>query len=69
MDLDTKTKLRVKLFIQQLSRRKLDNVYETFDAWSKERRKLAKKRADTTLIDYKLEELNKEIERIENSVE
>ena len=69
MDLDTKTKLRVKLFIQQLSRRKLDSVYETFDAWSKERRKLAKKRADTTLIDYKLEELNKEIERIENSVE
>ena len=69
MDLDTKTKLRVKLFIQQLSRRKLDNVYETFDDWSKERRKLAKKRADTTLIDYKLEELNKEIERIENSVE
>ena len=69
MDLDTKTKLRVKLFIQQLSRRRLDSVYETFDAWSKERRKLAKKRADTTLIDYKLEELNKEIERIENSVE
>jgi hypothetical protein len=59
MDLDTKTKLRVKLFIQQLSRRKLDNVY---DNWSKDRRKLA----DTTLIDYKLEELNKEIE---NSVE
>jgi|SaaInlV_100m_DNA_2_1039680.scaffolds.fasta_scaffold01851_1 hypothetical protein len=69
MDLDTKTKLRVKLFIRQLSRKKLDSVYETFDLWTKERRKLAKSRADTTLIDYKLDELNKEIERIENSVE
>lgn len=69
MDLDTKVKLKTKLYIKQLARKNIDIVYKTLDTWEKNRRKIAKKKENTTLIDYKIDELNKELERLEENME
>jgi hypothetical protein len=65
IEIDPRTKLKIRLFIKQLARKNIDIVYNTIDQWKIERRKLAKKRQDTTLMDFKIEELNREIERLE----
>jgi|TARA_B110000259_G_C13991219_1_gene392562 hypothetical protein len=43
-EINAKTRLQTKITIKQLSRKNINIVYETFDKWKIERKKLAKKK-------------------------
>jgi hypothetical protein len=68
-EINAKTRLQTKITIKQLSRKNINIVYETFDKWKIERKKLAKKKKNTTFIDFKIDELSKELDRIEENME
>ena len=67
LDIDLRTKLKTRLYIKQVARKNIDGVYDILDKWKTERKKLARKKQDTTMIDFKIEELNNELDRIEGN--
>lgn len=68
-ELELKVKLRATLEVKRISRSGLNNAYEKVDEWKDLRKRLRKEKKDLTNLDFKIDLLEQEIEKIEeNSV-
>lgn len=68
-ELEPRAKLRATLEVKRIARSGLNNAYEKVDEWKDLRKRLRKEKKDLTNLEFKIDLLEEEIEKIEeNSV-
>lgn len=64
-DIQPRDKLKASLEVMRIARSGIDNCYEKIDEWKDFRKRLKKQKKNVSILEFKIEKLEHEIEKIE----